>query len=261
MERKKGSGVTLRPVSLLDWVIVAFPRACLLRLRLPAGVHRRAPCHWSARLPSAPSSACVAPPAAGAMETTRRTRLCSAWPRRRLLIGGVLASGLEGVGSTRARAALRLPGLQTVDGPAGRGADGLRGAGHRVDRRRRGGAAVVGLAVPAGRHPAVGDPIRALDPRLLPPSGPTRSSTRWLGLTRCLRSTARRPTSRRRPGGSSEPRRYARPSPAAAWCGCSEPPAASASRAAAGVVAPGLVVTNAHVVAGESEPPRCRSAG
>ncbi len=71
------------------------------------------------------------------------------------------------------------------------------------------------------------------------------------------RPDARRPRPRRRRrarrthGSSTSDRTSARR--AARPCACSAPPAASGSRARAGSPGPGLVVTNAHVVAGEDD--------
>ena len=76
-----------------------------------------------------------------------------------ILAGGVLASGLEGLGS-RARAALPIPGLRAADGLLGRGADRVRRSRRGVDHRRRRSAGLL-LGAAARRASALGDPDRA----------------------------------------------------------------------------------------------------
>ena len=78
-----------------------------------------------------------------------------------------------------------------------------------------------------------------------------RSSTRSRASTRCRGSTARRPTCpRRRAAIARDPQVAAA---RRASCACWAPRAASASRARAGSRATGIVVTNAHVVAGQDD--------
>ncbi len=162
-----------------------------------------------------------------------------------LLIGGVLASGLEGVGS-RARAALRLPGLQTVDGLLGAvltacvglaiawivGAVALQSSGSlslRADIQR---SAI----------------LSELD-RLLPPSGPILNAlARFDPLPSVHGPSADVSTPTRRilraPSVRAARRSVVRVFGTACGLGI---------EGSGWVVAPGVVVTNAHVVAGESD--------
>ncbi|HLY50971.1 MAG TPA: MarP family serine protease [Solirubrobacteraceae bacterium] len=162
-----------------------------------------------------------------------------------LLAGGVLAAGLEGVG-LHARAALRLPGLRTVDGVLGAALTACIGLGI---------AWIVGaVAVGSSASPALrGDVerskiIRELD-QLLPPSGPILNAlARFDPL----------------PSVNGPAAAVAPPPPGIATAAAVRAAAPSVVRVlgtACGlgiegsgwVAAPGLVVTNAHVVAGESD--------
>jgi S1-C subfamily serine protease len=162
-----------------------------------------------------------------------------------LLAGGVFASGLEGVG-TRARQRLHIPGLRAVDGLLGAmltacvglgiawivGAVALDSSGSRPLR-----ADIQGSAI-----------LRALD-QLLPPSGPILDAlARFdpLPSVRGPQANVSVPTaailSARgvREAGRSVVRVFG------TACGLG-------IEGSGWVLAPGLVVTNAHVVAGEHD--------
>ena len=163
-----------------------------------------------------------------------------------LLAGGMLASGLEGLG-VHARSALRLPGLRTVDGLAGAALTACVGLGI---------AWIVGAVAlqsagsrrTAPRHPAQSASC-GISTGYCRRRG--RSSTRWRDSIRCRRSADRRPTSPRRRAGCS-PRRRSAPALGSvvrvlgSACGLG-------IEGSGWVAAPGIVVTNAHVVAGESD--------
>ncbi len=162
-----------------------------------------------------------------------------------LLAGGVLASGLEGVG-IRARSILRVPGLRTVDGLLGAGLTACVGLGV---------AWIVGaVAVQSSGSTQLRADIqrsailRELN-QLLPPSGPILNAlARFDPLPSVHGPAANVPAPRR---------------------GIIRAPSVRATRAsvvrvigtACGlgiegsgwVAAPGLVITNAHVVAGETD--------
>jgi S1-C subfamily serine protease len=162
-----------------------------------------------------------------------------------LLAGGVLASGFEGLG-VRARSALRLPGLRTVDGLLGAAFTACVGLGI---------AWIVGAVAlqSAGSQPLRRDLqrsaiLRTLD-ELLPPSGPilhalarfdplpsvhgpaadVPAPTRGILATRGVRAAH---GSVVRVLGSA--------------CGLG-------IEGSGWIAAPGVVVTNAHVVAGEND--------
>jgi S1-C subfamily serine protease len=162
-----------------------------------------------------------------------------------LLAGGVLASGLEGLGA-HARAALRLPGLRAVDGLLGGLLTGCVGLGI---------AWIVGaVAAQSAGSPTLRADIqrsailRGLN-ELLPPSGPLlHALARFDPLPSVTGPAAAVPA----------------PNPAILRMTGVRQAAASVVRVlgtACGlgvegsgwVAAPGLVVTNAHVVAGESD--------
>ena len=84
-----------------------------------------------------------------------------------LLAGGVLATGLEGIG-LRARSALRFPGLRTVDGVLGAALTACVGLGDRLDPGG-GGAPIHGFELAATdiQRSAI---LRQLN-QFLPPSG------------------------------------------------------------------------------------------
>ncbi len=162
-----------------------------------------------------------------------------------LLAGGVLASGLEGVG-VRVRAALRLPGLRAVDGLLGAAFTTCVGLGI---------AWIVGAVAlqSAGSQPLRHDLqrssiLRGLD-ELLPPSGPIlHALARFDPLPSVHGPAADVPAPTRKilasPGVQT-----ARPSVVRVVglaCGLG-------IEGSGWVAAPGIVVTNAHVVAGESD--------
>lgn len=162
-----------------------------------------------------------------------------------LLAGGVLASGFEGVG-LRARARLRLPGLRTVDGLLGAALTACVGLGI---------AWIVGaVAIDSTSSASLktklerSQILRSLD-ELLPPSGPILNAlARFDPLPSIHGPVANVP----------------RPTPAILRSPAVRTAAPSVVRivgTACGlgiegsgwVAAPGVVVTNAHVVAGEGD--------
>lgn len=162
-----------------------------------------------------------------------------------LLAGGALASGLEGIGA-RLRAIVRFPGLRTVDGLMGAALTACVGLGI---------AWIVGAVA---LHAPVSGPLRAdirgstilrtLD-ELLPPSGPILNALARIDPLPSVHG----------PAADVPP-----PTPAIlASVGVrrARPGVVRISGTACGlgiegsgwVAAPGIVVTNAHVVAGESD--------
>jgi S1-C subfamily serine protease len=162
-----------------------------------------------------------------------------------LLAGGILAAGLEGVG-IHVRAALRLPGLRTIDGVLGAALTACIGLGI---------AWIVGaVAVGSSASPSLradvrrSSIIRTLD-QLLPPSGPILHALAHFdplpsvtgpeaavgppphGIAAALAVQAAAPSVVRVLGTA---------------CGLG-------IEGSGWVAAPGLVVTNAHVVAGETD--------
>ncbi|MFZ0040077.1 MAG: MarP family serine protease [Solirubrobacteraceae bacterium] len=162
-----------------------------------------------------------------------------------LLAGGVFASGLEGVGN-RARSALRIPGLRTIDGLLGAALTACVGLGI---------AWIVGaVALDSDssrplRSDIQGSTIlRALD-QLLPPSGPVLDALARFDPIPSVRGPAANVAAPNRRILSSSGVRAARPSVVRVFgtaCGLGV-------EGSGWVAAPGLVVTNAHVVAGESD--------
>ena len=162
-----------------------------------------------------------------------------------LLAGGVLASGLEGLG-VHARAALRLPGLRTVDGLLGAVLTACVGLGI---------VWIVGSAVlqSSGSTTLRTDVQRSRILRdlnqLLPPSGPILNALARFDPLPSVRGPAA--------NVAPPPRGIV----AAAGVRAAEPSVVRVLGTACGlgiegsgwVAAPGLVVTNAHVVAGESD--------
>ena len=162
-----------------------------------------------------------------------------------LLAGGVLASGFEGIGM-RARSALRLPGLRALDGLLGAAFTACVGLGI---------AWIVGAVAlqSTGSQPLRQDIqrseiLRGLD-ELLPPSGPILNAlARFDPLPTVSGPEAQVPPPTRgilaapgvRAAGSSVVRVLG------SACGLG-------IEGSGWVAAPGLVVTNAHVVAGESD--------
>ncbi len=162
-----------------------------------------------------------------------------------LLVGGVLASGLEGVGA-RVRSALRLPGLRTVDGLLGALLTACVGLGI---------AWIVGAVALQSAHSA---PLRQdiqrsailteLD-QLLPPSGPILDALARIDPLPSVRGPAADvpPPARgvlREPGVRTAAGSVVRVFGTACGLGV---------EGSGWVAAPGIVVTNAHVVAGESD--------
>jgi S1-C subfamily serine protease len=162
-----------------------------------------------------------------------------------LLAGGVFASGLEGVG-TRARSAMRLPGFRTIDGLLGAALTACVGLGI---------AWIVGAVAldSTSSQPLRADIqdsmiLRGLD-QLLPPSGPILNALARFDPLPTVRGPAANvpaPTRRILAGPAV---RAARPSVVRVFgTACS-----LGIEGSGWVVAPGLVITNAHVVAGEAD--------
>jgi S1-C subfamily serine protease len=162
-----------------------------------------------------------------------------------LLAGGVLASGLEGLGA-RARSALRIPALRTVDGLLGAGLTACVGLAI---------AWIVGaVALQSTSSLRLRDDVQhstilaALD-SLLPPSGPILNALARIDPLPSVHGPAAdvpAPTSgilaapRVRAAGRSVVRVFG------TACGLG-------IEGSGWVAAPGVVVTNAHVVAGEND--------
>lgn len=162
-----------------------------------------------------------------------------------LLVGGVVASGFEGAG-LRARAVLRLPGLRTVDGLLGAGLTACIGLGI---------AWIVGaVAVRSSSSTQLRDDfqgsaiLRELN-QLLPPSGPILGALSRFDPLPSVRG----------PGANvPQPTRGILRSPAVAGATASVVRVVGTAcglgiEGSGWVAAPGLVVTNAHVVAGEAD--------
>jgi S1-C subfamily serine protease len=162
-----------------------------------------------------------------------------------LLAGGVLASGFEGVGM-RARAALRLPGLRTVDGLLGAGLTACVGLGI---------AWIVGaVALQSTNSPSLrakleqSTILRHLD-ELLPPSGPILHALGRFDPLPSLHGTVPNlapPTQ----GILSAPGVRAATASVVRILGTA---CGLGIEGSGWVAAPGIVVTNAHVVAGEQD--------
>ena len=158
----------------------------------------------------------------------------------------MLASGLEGVGA-RARSALRLPGLRTVDGLLGAGLTACVGLGI---------AWIVGaVALQSSASLQLRDDIQhsailtELD-HLLPPSGPILNALARFDPLPSVRGPAAdvsAPT-RRILAVAGGPRRPARSVVRVFGTACG-----LGIEGSGWVAAPGVVVTNAHVVAGETD--------
>jgi S1-C subfamily serine protease len=162
-----------------------------------------------------------------------------------LLAGGALASGLEGVGN-RVRSTLRLPGLRTIDGLLGAILTACVGLGI---------AWIVGAVALQSAHSA---PLRQdiqrsailteLD-QLLPPSGPILDALARIDPLPSVRGPAADvppPASGvlHQPGVRAAAGGVVRVFGTACGLGV---------EGSGWVAAPGVVVTNAHVVAGESD--------
>lgn len=162
-----------------------------------------------------------------------------------LLAGGVFASGLEGFGS-RVRSMLRLPGFRQIDGLLGAALTACVGLGI---------AWIVGAVAldSAGSPPLRSDVrsseiLRALD-QLLPPSGPVLNALARFDPLPSVHGPAADVANPTRRVLLSRGVRAARPSVVRVYgtaCGLGV-------EGSGWVAAPGLVVTNAHVVAGETD--------
>jgi S1-C subfamily serine protease len=162
-----------------------------------------------------------------------------------LLAGGVFASGLEGLG-TRVRSALRIPGLRTVDGLLGAALTACVGLGI---------AWIIGaVALDASASRPLRTDIqnstilRALD-EILPPSGPILNVLSRFDPIPSVHGPAPDVPAPSRRILASPGVRAARHSVVRVFgtaCGLGV-------EGSGWVIAPGLVVTNAHVVAGESD--------
>lgn len=162
-----------------------------------------------------------------------------------LLAGGVFASGLEGVGS-RMRSALHIPYFKQVDGLFGAALTACVGLGI---------AWIIGaVALDSSGSPPLRDEIqgstilRALD-QLLPPSGPILDALARFDPLPSVRGPEADVVNPTRRVLASQGVRAARPSVVRVYgtaCGLGV-------EGSGWVAAPQLVVTNAHVVAGEAD--------
>jgi S1-C subfamily serine protease len=162
-----------------------------------------------------------------------------------LLAGGVFASGLEGLGS-RVRSALRIPYFKQVDGLLGAALTACVGLGI---------AWIIGaVALDSSASTPLRDDIqgstilRALD-QLLPPSGPILDALARFDPLPSVRGPEADVANPTRRVLASRGVRAARPSVVRVYgtaCGLGV-------EGSGWVAAPRLVVTNAHVVAGEAD--------
>lgn len=162
-----------------------------------------------------------------------------------LLAGGVFAGGLEGLG-TRVRSALRIPGMRTVDGLLGAALTACVGLGI---------AWIIGAVAldAAGSPPLRADIqssaiLRTLD-GLLPPSGPVLNALARFDPLPSVRGPAADVPAPTRGILASRGVQTARRSVVRVFgdaCGLGV-------EGSGWVAGPDLVVTNAHVVAGESD--------
>jgi S1-C subfamily serine protease len=162
-----------------------------------------------------------------------------------LLAGGVMASGLEGVGA-RLRRAMRLPGLQAVDGLLGAALTACVALGV---------AWVIGAvalqssgSVRLRRDIQSSDILRELN-RLLPPSGPILDALARIDRLPSVRGPAAAVSAPTRRILANPAIRAARRSVVRVFgtaCGLGV-------EGSGWVAEPGVVVTNAHVVAGETD--------
>ena len=162
-----------------------------------------------------------------------------------LLAGGVFASGLEGLGA-RVRSALRIPGLRTVDGLLGAALTACVGLGIAwiIGAVARDASASRSLRTDIQNSTI----LRALD-KILPPSGPILNALARIDPLPAVRGPAADvPAPTRRilasPGVRAAQHSVVRVFGTACGLGV---------EGSGWVVAPGLVVTNAHVVAGETD--------
>jgi S1-C subfamily serine protease len=162
-----------------------------------------------------------------------------------LLAGGVLASGFEGLGA-HARSALRLPGLRTIDGLFGAALTACVGLGI---------AWIIGAvalqssgSVPLRRDIQRSAILRDLD-QLLPPSGPILNALSRIDPLPSVQGPAADVPPPTRGIASTRRVRIAEAGVVrvlGSACGLGV-------EGSGWIAAPGLVVTNAHVVAGESD--------
>jgi S1-C subfamily serine protease len=162
-----------------------------------------------------------------------------------LLAGGVLATGLEGVG-IRARAALRLPGLRTADGVLGAGLTACVGLGIAWIL---GAVALQSTGSNALRADIQRSAILRQLNQILPPSGPILNAlARFDPLPAIRGPSANVPVPNaailRSPGVRAAGPSVVRILGTACGLGV---------EGSGWVAAPHIVVTNAHVVAGESD--------
>jgi S1-C subfamily serine protease len=162
-----------------------------------------------------------------------------------LLAGGVLASGLEGVGM-RARRVLRLPGLRTLDGVMGAALTACIGLGIAWIV---GAVALESTTSPTWRARLERSVILSELNQLLPPSGPILDAlARFDPLPSINGETANVPPPTRgilaKRGVRAAQDSVVRVLGTACGLGI---------EGSGWVVGPDLVVTNAHVVAGESD--------
>jgi S1-C subfamily serine protease len=158
-----------------------------------------------------------------------------------LLAGGVLASGLEGLG-LRARALLRLPGLQTVDGILGAALTACVGLGIAWI------VGAVALQSSARKEVQRSAILQELN-KVLPPTGPIlQALSRFDPLPSVRGPIANVPAPTRgilaAPGVRAAAGSVVKILGTACGLGI---------EGSGWVAAPGLVVTNAHVVAGEQD--------
>ena len=162
-----------------------------------------------------------------------------------LLAGGVLASGLEGVGM-RARTSLRLPGLRKIDGVLGAGLTACVGLGVAWIV---GGVALQSTNSPSFRQNLERSTIlRDLD-ELLPPSGPILHALGRFDPLPSLHGPV---------PNVAPPTQAILSAPGARAAGASVVRILGTAcglgiEGSGWVAAPGIVVTNAHVVAGEED--------
>ena len=162
-----------------------------------------------------------------------------------LLAGGVLASGLEGLG-TRARGALRIPGLRALDGALGAVLTACIGLGIAWIV---GAVALQSSGSPALRRDIQRSAILKELNSLLPPSGPILHALARFDPLPSLRG----PTAQVGPAPSGI---TAAPGVLAARRSVVRVEGTACGLGIEGsgwVAAPDLVVTNAHVVAGETD--------
>jgi S1-C subfamily serine protease len=162
-----------------------------------------------------------------------------------LLAGGVLASGFEGIG-LRARRALRLPGLRTIDGVLGAVLTACVGLGI---------AWILGAAAVAANGSSTiqtdvehSQILRELDQLLPPSSGILNALARFDPLPSVTGPYAQVPPPP--PGIATAPAVQAAAGSVVRVVGTA---CGLGIEGSGWVAAPGLVVTNAHVVAGESD--------